>query len=590
MAKIKALLGTAVVVVVLPIIVAFGTTTAKAGETVIDMRDFRTGDLAVDGFKLKEKTRLSIEAIGAESKYSDEMFAYGWILDAKSREPVWVLNADDTERYKRSKYLREYSGELTLDPGSYEAYFYVGSPYYFSGISTNLKGLDGVFEIIGDIFDSDEVRKYDGEYTEDSDLIMMTINAPEGSFEKYDPVKIQEENSFVDLSKPDDDFYEKKGFTLDRDMKIKIDAIGEYSSGDRIFVDYGWIINADTREKIWSMDRWNTSWAGGGRKNRGFVGEIELPAGNYLAFVGTDDSHSFGAWNVPPPYDPLHYGMVLYTLDPNDKQYIHEYQDQFAQKTIISLTRVRNSQFKQMGFILKEPMELHILAIGEIGSDDNFADYGWIEDYNASEVVWEMTADNTEHAGGARKNRKFDGNIKLPAGTYAVYYVTDDSHAYRDWNASPPIDKDLYGITISGVGKDFDESKIEVLEDLPKNTNFLVDLTGVGNDEDVREKFTLDKDGKVRISALGEGSSGDMYDYGWIEKADNGDVVWEMTYRKTRHAGGANKNRMVNQSIYLEKGSYYAYYVTDGSHSFPDFNASPPMNPQKWGIMISLEK
>lgn len=589
MAYIKALLVTAIVVAVLLIIFIFGATMARAGETVINMRDFGLGDLAVDGFKLKEKTRLSIKAIGGQTKYADEMFAYGWILDAQSREAVWVMNADDTEPYKKSKYLREYDGEITLSAGSYEVYFYVGNPY-ISRITTDSKGFDQVITIIGDIFSTKDLSRIDRDFAEDSDLVMMTIEAPAGSFEKFDPVKRMEGNSFIDLSRPDDDYYQKKGFTLDRNLKIKIIAIGEYSSGDRVFVDYGWIINAATREKVWSMDRWNTSWAGGARKNRGFSGEIELPAGNYLAIVGTDDSHGFGSWNQPPPYDPLHYGMVLYVLDPGDKKYIRDYQEEFSQKSLISITRVKNSQFKQMGFTLTEPTELHLYAIGEFGYDGNFADYGWIENYEAGEIVWEMTEDNTEHAGGAKKNRKFDGNITLPAGTYAVYYVSDDSHAYRDWNSSPPIDKELWGITISGVGKNFDESKIEIFEDLPKNTNFLVDMTGIGDDEEVREKFTLDKDSKIRIRALGEGSSGKMYDYGWIEKVGNGEIVWEMTYRKTRHAGGASKNRMVNQTISLEKGSYYVRYVTDGSHSFPDFNASPPINPQKWGIIVSLEK
>lgn len=589
MTYIKALLVTAIVIAILFVIFIFGATIARAGETVIDMRDFSLGDLAVDGFNLNAKVSLSIRAVGAQSKYADDMFAYGWILDAQTREPVWVLEGDDTEQYKKSKYLREYSGEISLPPGSYEVYFYVGNPY-ISSITTDSKGFDEVITIIGDLFDADDLSGIDRDFEADSDLVMMTIEAPAGSFQKFDPVKSLEDNSFIDLSKPDDDYYEKKGFTLDRPLKIRINAIGEYSSGDRIFVDYGWVTNADTREKVWSMDRWNTSWAGGGRKNRGFKGEIELPAGNYMAVVGTDDSHGFGSWNQAPPYDPLHYGMVLYVLDPGDKKYIHDYQEQISQKTLISMTRIRNSQFRQTGFTLTEPTELHVYAIGEFGYDNSFADYGWIEDYNAGEIVWEMTEDNTEHAGGAKKNRKFDGNITLPAGTYAVYYVSDDSHAYRDWNSSPPIDKELWGISISGVGANFDSSKVKIFEDLPEGGNFLVDLTGLGDDEEVREKFTMEKDGNVRIRALGEGSSGQMYDYGWIETAGDNDVVWEMTYRKTRHAGGASKNRMINQTVSLEKGSYYACFITDGSHSFPDFNASPPMNPQKWGMTVSLEK
>jgi hypothetical protein len=44
---------------------------------------------------------------------------------------------------------------------------------------------------------------------------------------------------------------------------------------------------------------------------------------------------------------------------------------------------------------------------------------------------------------------------------------------------------------------------------------------------------------------------------------------------------------MVVANIVLEKGSYTAVFVTDDSHSFEHFNASPPDEPERWGMMIS---
>ena len=40
-----------------------------------------------------------------------------------------------------------------------------------------------------------------------------------------------------------------------------------------------------------------------------------------------------------------------------------------------------------------------------------------------------------------------------------------------------------------------------------------------------------------------------------------------MSYRRTEHAGGAGKNRKINEVITLPKGSYALYYETDSSHS-----------------------
>lgn len=66
-----------------------------------------------------------------------------------------------------------------------------------------------------------------------------------------------------------------------------------------------------------------------------------------------------------------------------------------------------------------------------------------------------------------------------------------------------------------------------------------------------------------------------MYDYGW-----------EMKHIDTEHAGGAEKNRMVDKTIHLDEGSYMAFYVSDGSHNYGDWNTAPPYVQTRWGLTL----
>ena len=97
-------------------------------------------------------------------------------------------------------------------------------------------------------------------------------------------------------------------------------------------------------------------------------------------------------------------------------------------------------------FELAATTRVRVYAVGE-GRDDEMFDYGWIESGSGA-LVWKMTYEATEPAGGADKNRMFDGTIKLPAGSYVLRYVSDDSHSYTDWNDDPPDDPEGWGITV----------------------------------------------------------------------------------------------------------------------------------------------
>jgi CubicO group peptidase (beta-lactamase class C family) len=110
-------------------------------------------------------------------------------------------------------------------------------------------------------------------------------------------------------------------------------------------------------------------------------------------------------------------------------------------------------------------------------------------------------------------------------------------------------------------------------------------LVQVIDNEDKTVEFSLPRTQQVRIFSIGEGQDGQMYDYGWIENMDKGIPVWETRAGRTTHAGGAAKNRKVDEVITLEPGKYKLRYKTDDSHSFEHWNALPP-EINFWGIAI----
>jgi hypothetical protein len=116
--------------------------------------------------------------------------------------------------------------------------------------------------------------------------------------------------------------------------------------------------------------------------------------------------------------------------------------------------------------------------------------------------------------------------------------------------------------------------------------SLLAAIARVRDDDRVQKRFSLGAESRVRVAALGEGTGGEMHDYGWIEDVRTGRRVWEMTYRTTEHAGGAAKNRRFDGVLVLPAGEYALFYETDGSHAFGDWNAAPPDDPEGWGITV----
>ena len=393
--------------------------------------------------------------------------------------------------------------------------------------------------------------------------------------------------AFLTITGVPDESYIAEGFELKRPLDIDIYAIGEFVD-DNAF-DYGWIIDVDTRQKLWEMGGPNLEHAGGASKNRVLHATISLEPGKYAAFFTSDGSHSATDWNSAPPFDPDFWGLTLRVSDADDLRYVSrfDYEVISLDDAFVKLRGVGDDEHATAGFTVNRPLEVRIYAIGE-GSGGRMFDYGWIVNAGTHEHVWRMDYGLTGHAGGARKNRMFDGVVKLNVGDYVAHFTTDGSHSASEWNDDRPYDAASWGLTIAPV----DPSDADRLSPYSpaEDRSLLAAITEVGDGVNRHQDFKLDKDTRIRIFALGEGSGGQMYDYGWIEDVEGSRVVWEMTYRMTDHAGGADKNRMVNTTLLLPEGTYRVHYVSDGSHSFWDWNADPPLEPSLWGITVKLDR
>jgi len=226
---------------------------------------------------------------------------------------------------------------------------------------------------------------------------------------------------------------------------------------------------------------------------------------------------------------------------------------------------------------------VRIYALGE-GDETEMYDYAWIVDAGTRRRVWTMRYEDTEPAGGADKNRLFDGLIRLEPGSYLVYYKSDGSHSAGKWNATPPAESRYWGISVFPASGRLDTSAVAPFERVTSGA--IAQLVRIRSDKRKHTLFTLEQPTTVRVYAIGEATGDEMADYGWIEDAASGDTVWEMTYRTRTPAGGARKNRLFDGTVRLAGGRYVLHYQTDGSHAYSDWNDDPPDDPEGWGVAV----
>lgn len=571
-----------------------GTFAQSPTPPVVDIRDLTPREHVVAGFVLTAPQELRITAVGAEPRpdrrddregwwnNSDERNTWpaaAWILDARTRQVVWDLRTADTERSRDG--LRRFAGTVRLPAGLYEAHF---ASYVADWISTG----ENVGSFLrGFVSRNRQEPRYGGYYVDHGAFREFAFAIAGGGARPAPDRELAAASqayraTAIATLRPERSSSARAGFELAAPTDVEVAAIGEVRR-DGAF-DYGWIIDATTHKTVWRMDYRNTAPAGGAQKNRAAHETLHLPAGRYAAYFMSDDTHDPEEWNGVPAFDPEFWGLTLRVTDAAARARVRafEYTPVPAQ-TLVSLVGIGDRASKSAGFTLRRPLDVHVYAIGE-GVNEEMTDYAWIVDAGTHHRVWTMRYDDTEDAGGADKNRLFDGTLHLEAGSYLVYYTSDGSHSAEEWNAAPPAEAGYWGVSVFPESGRIDPAVAGPFVQPPKGA-VLAELVRMGNDARARTTFHLDQDAPVRIYALGEGS-GEMYDYASIVDEATGRTVWEMSYDETDPAGGARKNRVFDGTVRLTAGSYTLRYRSDGSHSYEDWNDDPPDDPGAWGVTI----
>ncbi len=560
-------------------------TKAQDQDSKITIGYQKPGKIDVKAFVLLKESTLMVEGYGGLfKKLGNDMMFYGWIIDSKSRRVVWNLLEDANDKFfERSDPGRfGFKKEVKLPAGQYEVYYAAGMNYNRYGNNNyefHVSDLGELFNLIfNDINDNND--QYSSKY---ASKFSMSISAPSANLTEiaWDK-KVNEfsSNALISVVRAGDDLSVKKSFSVTSDINLNIMEIGEQTGGD--LIDFAWIVNSNTYEKVWPNSETRYKKAGGGSKNKSTFQTIKLPKGTYTLYYISDDSHSYDKWNVLPPYDPQFWGITVWP-DEGDKSKVKtiEQEDPF----VLKLNKAKNNAYLSQGFSLKKDMKIRVISQGESSGDFDMADYGWIVNTDTHTNVWEFTQRKGQYAGGGEKNRIVNQEIDLPKGNYTAYFVTDDSHAFGDWNVAPPLVPELWGISIL-ANNDKDSFVLTDAQSASSDSQILSEIVRVRDDERIKKSFSLDKETKVRIFAIGEGDSGDLVDLGWIKNSSTDKIVWEMTYRTSERAGGADKNRLFDGTIVLPAGDYAVYYETDGSHSYRDWNDTPPYDQEHYGITV----
>ncbi len=384
-------------------------------------------------FQTTDSLTLHLYAVGELCGNDHQPCDYGRLEDAAAGTALWEMQWDNTEPAGGWSANRRFRGNLLLAPGVYRASFETDGRHHYDHWRANPPF--------------------------DPAAWGLTLRSDDpADVSPFDPWRLRE--PLVRLTQVPNDALRTAQFAVTRPLPVIVYALGEISESGSKY-DYGWIEDNADGHRVWEMSRDASQYAGSGESsNRVEIAFLHLEPGTYTLAYQTDGSHAFGDWRNGEPPHSERWGVTLFPFSPQTDtsafRLLHP--DAATQTTeappplgsgelLFQKTRLGNDTHLTFPFELDRPTRLHIHAVGEISASGSY-DYGWIERADTGETVWKMTLQNTEHAGGDDRNRRFDGVVTLPPGAYVLYFKTDFSHAYGDFDEGAPDHPEDWGITV----------------------------------------------------------------------------------------------------------------------------------------------
>ena len=417
----------------------------------LNLAEAQPGQIRVAGFELPAEATITIDAVGRATGSDDRVAAQGWILNRDTRRAVWRMDAKRSVTSFGDLSLYASHTSLQLAAGHYEVYLATGD--YRGG---GLPGLPRLARFVAHL---------GHDLTPEAAAASLArchieLSAPPPTTPSlYTPAQ-EMPGTLLALTHIGNHEHREAGFVLDRPMTLRVYAVFERFPGQRASADAAWITRLRYRERVWEPGPAGIARGGGAAKNAVVDTTVELAAGAYALSFASDDSHAYPDFNADPPDDPSNWGVTLMTTTESDAAAFHRL-ELARPEPLLDARRVGDNERRRLAFRLRRDGVLWVKAEGEFSGGDGY-DHGWITAAAGGAPLWSMSQDNTVAGGGAAKNRTFDGLVRLPAGDYALCYVSDDSHSHAKWNSAAPFDPEGWGIALY-PGPDFDPADFQIL-------------------------------------------------------------------------------------------------------------------------------
>ncbi len=592
------------------------------GGAIVALDGLSSQTLAHQAFRLDAPVRLALDAAGSFEEPPDtSLAALGWIVRRTDGAVVWRQRPGAHPRRGLVSAVRD---TLQLGVGTYDAYFAsYGDPVVRvarpvrPGIGSRIRaalsqggrawqGESGRWHLRATgvtSADRDAATPLDDDpETEDT---ATTVWAEQGVGSN------RSASALIRVSQP---------------VTVTVDAVleatGSVVADSAAIVRVGGAADSVAADTVWAFRAEGSAWAGGSVKNRSVTARVALTPGLYRVTVRTDGAHAHGDWTANPPWAPWTWGVRIDRGDApasavqqlDIEAIASSVRDGTSRLPVLGELRcIGSSQNAEVSFTLAVRLDVVVVGQGEMIGDEM---YDWGTLLQRDTPIWSMQVDQTEHAGGADRNRRQAELLSLEPGDYTLRFQTDDSHDCSDGYASGsnPDDDEFWGLAVVSLDPDLPASAVQRSEpfvryldgdgpddddDAPgpsaaastappldgERGEAILVFERVGNDARLERSFTLTAPTRVRVIAQGELLPSGPVDFGWIENEQR-ERVWELTRANSVAAGGQAKNRRFDGVLTLAPGRYSARYVTDDRHAFGGFDGPAPDNPAEWGLRI----